>query len=343
MQEAIALLKGEDVLAALRGREAAILEAVRGAYLAHARGESAVPHSSFLRFPAHDRERIIALPAFLGGGFEVVGIKWIASFPRNVARGVERASAVLILNSMETGHPRAILEGSIVSAKRTAASAALAARHLWVGAPPRVVGLVGCGPINFEILRFLLAVHPTIERLLLYDLSVERARAFARRGQQLNERVGFQVVSSLDALWQHAPLLSFATSAVTPYVAERPVDSRTRLVLHVSLRDLSPTILLAAGTDNVVDDVGHVCRAQTSIHLAEQRVGHRRFIRCTLGDLLSGASPPPREAVLTIFSPFGLGILDLAVADLAVRLARQEGAGLAVDRFFPPPWTARID
>ncbi|HWM03474.1 MAG TPA: 2,3-diaminopropionate biosynthesis protein SbnB, partial [Actinophytocola sp.] len=105
------LIIGNDtVRRALDGRDGELIDAVGQAYRLHQRGETALPHSVFLRFPGDDRNRIIGLPAFLGGERPLAGMKWIASFPGNVAAGIERASAVIILNDMATGRPVALLE-----------------------------------------------------------------------------------------------------------------------------------------------------------------------------------------------------------------------------------------
>src|SRR5262247_3985042 len=126
----LSIINGKTVFEILRDHRSECIQIVREAYLAHADGRSVNPDSYFLRFPQKPDCRIIALPAYLGDGFDVAGLKWIASFPGNVQRGFPRASAVLVLNNYETGYPFAVLESSIISAARTAASAALAAYWL---------------------------------------------------------------------------------------------------------------------------------------------------------------------------------------------------------------------
>ncbi len=336
----ILLLRGNEIFTLLQNRDREILEAVKLAYQIHAKGDSCLPHSSFLRFPNHEKDRIIALPAYLGGEVNATGIKWIASFPDNLALGMERASATLILNSTQTGHTKAIMESSIISAKRTAASAAIAAEQLRGQQKLTTLGMIGTGLINFEILRFLLTTCPEIETVLVYDLSRERAEQFTRKCQQLSEKLEIVIVTESDPVFRNSAVVSFATTAAKPHISDLSQCHPGTIILHISLRDLSPEIILAA--DNVVDDIDHVSRAQTSIHLAEQQTGNRDFIRCTLGDILNGVAPARQDDhQLAIFSPFGLGVLDLAVGQLAYKIAIAQNLGDTIKSFLPVSWLER--
>ncbi|HEV2863879.1 MAG TPA: 2,3-diaminopropionate biosynthesis protein SbnB [Pyrinomonadaceae bacterium] len=328
------LLIGESAVSSiLAGRESELMDTVRAAYETHARGLSSLTHSTFLRFPEAPGNRIIALPAYLGGEFEVAGIKWISSFPGNHDLGMERASAVVILNSTLTGRPTAILEGGVISAKRTAASAALAARHLHdlkEGAP---AGLIGCGLINFEIMRFLRAAFPGLKDFVVFDLDAARAARFRDRCQEEFVGVNVAVVDETKDVLRRAPLVSLATTALKPHIEDLSECAPGSTILHVSLRDITAEAIL--GCDNVTDDIDHACRAETSLHLAERRTGGRGFIRCTLADILLGHAPARREAGgVAVFSPFGLGVLDVAVAKLVYDAAREQGVGV-VDSFLP--------
>jgi 2,3-diaminopropionate biosynthesis protein SbnB len=333
------IVKGPEVASLLRGREPEIMAAVRNAYEAHGRGADSLPHSTFLRFPDEPRNRIIALPAYLGAEFDVAGVKWVSSFPANTERGFDRASAVVVLNSTETGRPLAVLEGSIISAKRTAASAALAAKELRAGRPASSLAVVGCGLINFEVARFAFAALPELESLVLFDKQRVHAERFREKCGRAFPEARVEIVDDLAGALAAAPLVSFATTAVTPHVGDLSTLQRGATVLHVSLRDLTAEAVLAC--DNVVDDVDHVCRAQTSLHLAEQLTGGRDFIRCTLADVLSGSAPHPDGERVTVFSPFGLGVLDLAVAKLVCESAARQDVGSVMESFLPEHWLER--
>jgi ornithine cyclodeaminase len=335
----ILILRGDDVRQLLDGQEAAILAAVRRSYEIHGSGESFVPHSTFLSFPNGNSNRIIALPAYLGDEFDTAGIKWISSFTGNLSLGLERASAVVILNSMSTGRPETILEGSVISAKRTAASAALAAISLHHDRNESRVGLIGCGSINFEIVRFLKTVFPKLAELMLCDLDQQRSRQFANRCEAEFGFTGIELTADVNDVLRICSLVSLATTASQPHLNRLPETTSPQTILHISLRDLAPEIVLNA--DNVVDDADHVCRARTSLDLAAQVAGHRGFIRCSLADVLLGRAKP-RDDVhkTTIFSPFGLGILDLAVSKLVRDLAQASNSGTVVPSFLPDSWRA---
>ena len=338
MRDAIRILAGSDVHTLLQDREAEILDCVREAYRTFGTGQACLPHSSFLRFNSDPRDRIIALPAYLGGSFETAGLKWISSVPANHDRRIDRASGIVALNDLATGRVTAILEASIISAKRTAASAALAARTLCAKLAPLQVGLIGLGRINFEVLRFLRSVFPTIQTVHAYDSDPSRYAQFSAALAQWNSTPRLLQSSNPQATLSASSLTSFATTAVTPHIESLSEVASDAVILHLSLRDLSVDAILAA--NNVVDDVDHVCRANTSVHLASEHVGHREFLTPLINILEvpreRWAKPAP-----VIFSPFGLGVLDVAVGSLALRLARESRIGTIVEDFHPELWTGR--
>ncbi|WP_329210474.1 2,3-diaminopropionate biosynthesis protein SbnB [Streptomyces sp. NBC_01708] len=326
------ILGREDVAAALDGLDPAVLDAVRTAYVLHGQGRSEVPFSGFLRPPGDDGSRIISLPAYLGGPEPVMGLKWISSFPANVERGLQRASSVQILNDLRTGYPTAVLEASQISASRTAASAALASRTLHGDRPVHTAGLIGCGTINRRVLDFLVLVHPELRTVTVQDAVPGRAATFAAQMAALRPEITFVAGDVDDAL--RAGTVSVATTDSTYWLdlaahPDRPAD---QMILHLSLRDLSTDSVLNAY--NVVDDIEHVMRERTSLHRAEQEVGHRRFVDEEIATVL-GRTEAPVTGRTVVFSPFGLGILDLAVARTILAAATRHGIGSEAEGFDP--------
>ena len=329
----VLIIGAPEVEAALKGREKQVLDAVQKAYETHSRGASSLPHSSFLRFPDSDKDRIICLPAYLGGDYQLAGVKWIASMPDNVARGMERASAVMILNDRVTGRPEVFIEGSIISKQRTAASAALASRVLAQG-EPEAIGFVGCGPINTAVAQFLTITWPNVNRLLAFDLDPARAKAFGVALLAQRPSADFRVAASLEEVLRECPMVAFGTTAITPYVDDLDACPAGATILHVSLRDLKAGAIIS--NHNIVDDLDHVNRAATSVHLASEQEGNTDFVHSSLGDILLGnANLPERDDRKVIFSPFGLGVLDLAVADLVQKTLAEDGGGTLVKSFLP--------
>jgi len=329
----VLIIGAPEVEAALKGCEEDVLVVVQKAYETHSRGASSLPHSSFLRFPDSDKDRIICLPAYLGDDYQLAGVKWIASMPGNVARGMERASAVMIVNDRATGRPGAVIEGSIISKQRTAASAALASRVLAHG-EPEAIGFIGCGPINTAVAQFLSIVWPNVRRFIAFDLDPARAEVFGGSLLAFRPGVDFSVAANLEEVLSECPMVAFGTTAISPYVKDLDACPAGATILHVSLRDLSIGAILP--NHNIVDDLNHVNRAATSIHLASEQVGHTDFVHGSLGDILLGnVNLPERDERKVIFSPFGLGVLDLAVADLVLKTLAKSGGGILVKSFLP--------
>ncbi|MFJ9821200.1 2,3-diaminopropionate biosynthesis protein SbnB [Streptomyces sp. NPDC101151] len=327
-----AVITGTQVQQALSGREKQIVELVEATYRLHGAGDSVNPPSYFLRFPDRPTARIIALPASVGGSVHVDGVKWISSFPDNVKAGLPRASAVLILNDHDTGYPFACLESSIISATRTAASAALAADWLSRTRPrPTRVGFFGTGLIARYIHTFLAGTDWMFDTIGVHDLSADSTGGFCGYLREAGTTAEVTVHDSAEDLIRSSDLVVFATIAGEPHVTDPGWFSHNPVVLHISLRDLAPEVLLASA--NFVDDVEHCLKADTSPHLAEQRTGDRDFLNGTLNDVMLGRAAPPHDRPV-IFSPFGLGVLDLAVGKYVYDEAAEAGNLRLIDDFF---------
>jgi len=323
------VLGGGEVRAAIDKTRPEIFDRVRDTYLAHHRGETVNPNSYFLRFPDRPRARIIALPAALRGPDGVAGIKWIGSFPDNVPLNIPRASAVLVLNDLDTGYPFACLEASQISAARTAASAVLGAEALQGSRSAGRVAVIGAGVISRTVVEFLDALGWSVGEIVVFDT----VPAYADNAVRHASRLGYRgsAAASLEAAVLGADLVVLATTAAEPHLLDPGLLAPGQNVLNISLRDLGPELI--AGSHNILDDVEHCLNAGTSPHLAVQRYGHRDFIDGTLAELLLGeitlGQTKPR-----VFSPFGLGVLDLAVGVDILLSGLESGGAVAIPDFF---------
>lgn len=330
LKKEFSVISGAIVHTILQSDYAKVIDLVKAAYLAHGKKQTINPDSYFLKYTEKPEARIIALPAHLGGDFNISGIKWIASFPKNIAHGISRASAVIVLNDYETGYPIACLEGSVISAFRTAASAALAAQSLIESKTVKRLGIIGCGLIARHVLKFMLKSNWEIKELQLFDIVENYSETMKTYAKQHGIKKVF-ISSSKEELISTCDLITFTTTASKPYVYNPSIFSHKPIVLHLSLRDLSPNIILES--NNIVDDVNHCLKAETSLHLTEQKVKNRDFVTGTIDQVIQGKISMDSQKT-TIYSPFGMGILDLAVANYVYRKATLEEQNITIQDFF---------
>lgn len=156
----------------------AIISLVEEAYRLDAEGMVDVPTKIGIH-PTAPKSFLHAMPAWVDS-VRALGVKWISYFPGNLTRGIPNSTGIVILNDPDDGQPCCIMEGMQITLLRTAACAAIAAKHL-VTAPPKSLGLVGCGELGLWSLRLMTTVFTSIERVLVSSRSHESRRSFCAK------------------------------------------------------------------------------------------------------------------------------------------------------------------
>jgi len=180
------------------------------------------------------------------------------------------------------------------------------------------------------VYQFLAGTGWDLGRILLYDTDPAMAERFASRWCD-QARCKVEVAPDLASVLGTCDVTLFATVAATPHVDDPGLLAHHPVVLHLSLRDLSPRMVRDAF--NVVDDVDHALSAGTSLQLAEKELGTRSFVAGSLAEVLDGRCPVDL-ARTRIFSPFGLGVLDVAVGKWVYDRAIDQNLGHVVPDFF---------
>lgn len=301
----------------------ATIDAMESAVRCLHAGDYAQPVKPYLRYRAPEN-RIIAMPAFLGGGFDVAGIKWIASFPGNPARGLPRAHSVVILNDAHSGVPLAIIDTALLSAIRTASVSGLVLRHFdRIRTLDRaIVGITGFGPIGRHHLDLCERLFGTrISEYRVFDI-----RGVDRSGLDDALRDRIRVVDSWQAAYRDADVFITCTVAAAPYVDLPPKAGS--LQLNVSLRDYTTRVFGHVRDSIIVDDWSEVCREGTDIETFHLKCGLDEGDVRTLVDVVVGGCLAGIEAERPVmFNPMGMAVFDLAVAHHYVAMARAAGIG----------------
>jgi ornithine cyclodeaminase len=234
------------------------------------------------------------------------------------------------LNDATTGYPIGCLEASLISSTRTAASAALAAEHISPTPFEGTLSIIGTGVIARATVEWLLFRGWKFSKVNLYDLNPAESERF---GDWLHEQYDLQtdIKESVEDAVKDGSLIVFTTTTLKPYLQNEEAFKHAPTVLHLSLRDICTNVVLAS--QNMVDDVDHCLKANTSLHLTEMEVGNRDFISGTLVDVLEKKIHLDYDRP-RIFSPFGLGVLDLAVGNFVLDEAKLTEAAIPIPDFF---------
>lgn len=153
---------------------AEVIKVVEEAFREKAKGKVETPPKPGVH-PQKDAF-IHAMPAYMPR-MRVAGVKWVSGFPENPKRGLPYVSGLLILNDVETGFPICVMDCTWITAKRTGAATAIAAKYLAREAS-KTFGILGCGVQGKSNLEALMAVCKNLEEVKAYDVNAENLRRY---------------------------------------------------------------------------------------------------------------------------------------------------------------------
>jgi 2,3-diaminopropionate biosynthesis protein SbnB len=327
-------LSRADVAAAAGAGSDLFVGAVAEAFVLHARRQTVQPLKPYLRWrpDGHIADRIIAMPAYLGGDWPVAGIKWIGSRHDNPERaGVERASALIVLNDADTHEPVAVMEGALISAARTAAVTAVAARHL---AQPgfRALCCIGCGPIGRHHVLTLVEQFPSVATVWLYDLKEPAAVALAEELATTHPKVEVRIAADAETAVRAGDVVVTATVADRPWLPAAWLRPGA-FFSNVSIMDAAKDVFLSADKV-VVDDWDQCNREGKVIHqLTTEGSFSRERLHAELGEIVNGDRPGrERASEVILLNSMGMGVIDVACAKAVYDRARQAKIGTWLPR-----------
>lgn len=158
--------------------------------------------------------RFFAMPAYLGGRFDVCGNKWYGSNAANTKKGLPRSILTMNLNDKDTGAPLAFMSANLLSAARTGAVPAVAVRYL-ARKDSEVITVIGCGPINQSCFRNIMTQTKGIKKVYCYDLFLEKAKAVADKAKE-TYGVEAYATDDLAAALKESDIVTVAASRLKP-------------------------------------------------------------------------------------------------------------------------------
>ncbi len=278
-----------------------------------------------------------------GGGFHVkaagltfsrpfVAVKINANFPANPRdHGLPTIQGALLLADGETGYPLALMDSMSITAIRTAAATAVAARHLSNPEASRIT-ILGCGVQAPEQLSALLCVrHP--KKIFVHDAAPDRARRFAAE-QGSRHGMAIEAVADPSSVLRQCDIVVTCTPSRTPILHEGDVAPGTFVAAvgadNPAKNEIAPALMAAARV--VVDNLDQC--AEIGDLRAAMAAGTMTAadVAASLGEVVAGLKPLAFDSgVVTVFDSTGVALQDVAAAVVAYERAAATGRCLMVD------------
>jgi alanine dehydrogenase len=261
-----------------------------------------------------------------------VGAKLVTVVPGNRRRGLPTIHASYLLSDPASGAPLALIEAGFLTALRTGATSALAARYL-ARPDSRTVVCFGAGVQAEFQLRCLQTVLPRLERVLVVGRRPGRTRAFARRMQRAL-RLPVAAAQDRRTAVREGDVITCATTAATPVFRGRDLAPGAHVdavgAFRPTTREVDTETVRRA---RVVVDTYEGAWTEAGDLLIPLRAGAitRRHVRAELADVVAGRRPGRTGSQeITLFKSVGFALEDAATARLAYERARARGVGAEV-------------
>jgi ornithine cyclodeaminase/alanine dehydrogenase-like protein (mu-crystallin family) len=253
--------------------------------------------------------------------------KWIGVASDNAKRDLPVINSLIVLNDLETGRPVAILDGNWITAARTAAMTAVAAKYM-ARADSEVMSFIGCGVQAHSHLAALARVLPRLRRVIAFSRSQASAEGLVKAATTLG--LAAEIATDVRAAVEAADVLvtGVSPSSNTPFID----PSWTKPGVFVGAVDLGRP-LHRADLRQVFATIATDDHKQSAEIGATGKLAFAGPFDADLGELASGQRPGRQaDADKVMFLFPGLGLGDLAVAIAVYQSAERQGLGLRIPR-----------
>lgn len=305
------------------------MKSIEDVYHTHFEGDFIIPMTEYLKYkdrPTYDR--IVVLLGYLGGRFNVSGIKEIASSTSNFKKGFERASGIIILNDPDTQRPYAIMEGAQISAVRTVAVSSVAIKYF---APDNMnkVSIIGCGYLAKIHLKMLKQLYfDRIGELCVFDNDESKRVEFCDDAKEL----GFKIkqATSAEQCIRESDVILPCTTSEEPYIESAWIKQGS---LYCAVSLLDPKLNVLEDSDYIIVDDEKNCKHEgRPLQLLEKNGRLDSSKLFSIGEILSKKIDIRSDKKAKIFfNPMGLILMDLALAARCYEIAIEKGIGIQLD------------